>query len=190
MTDLQHPIPEPQQETPSSANEGVSQQIKKPNKKLWVIAGGVASLICLCTTICVVAVALGVGKGMVERKPVESVLDSYMRYMVAKDIENAYALFSPRAQRQIPLSQLEELVEGNNYVIFEGYQSLSVQSLQLSTGASTNPDTPQGNLAIVTGIISYEDNFQGNFNGVLEKVNGEWQIDGIHVTVPPNKLQP
>jgi hypothetical protein len=124
-----------------------------------------------------------------EKAPVESVLDAYMRHMANKDADSAYALFSPRAQRQIPISEVQEMLEGNNYFLFEGYQSLSMTNLNISAAANTNPDLPQGTVAEVTGVITYEGDIQGSFNGVLEKVGDEWMIDGIYVTVPPSKIK-
>ncbi len=189
--DLQQPLPdtEPQPENPPIAKEIISPRPKKSNKYLWIIGIVVAIVgFCVCSIICVAGAVLGIEKAFVEQALVESVLDYYMKCMEAKDVESAFALFSPRAQRQFPVSKLQELIEGNNYVIFEGYQKLSVQSLNISAAVNTNPDLPQGTVAKVTGIISYEDNFQGTFNGTLENVDGNWRIDGMSVIVPPNKI--
>jgi hypothetical protein len=41
----------------------------------------------------------------------------------------------------------------------------------------------------VTGTIVFEGEIQGSFNGVLEKVDDEWMIDGMYVTVPPSKIK-
>jgi len=57
--------------------------------------------------------------------------------MANKDAENAYALFSPRAQRQIPISKIQELLDGKNYFLFEGYQSLSVSNPNISAAFSS-----------------------------------------------------
>ena len=163
-------------------------QPKKSNKKLWLVAALAIGALCLASIVCVAVAALGVGKVALEKAPVQSVLDSYMQFMVEKDFESAYTLFSSRAQRQVPISKLQEMTEGNNYILFEGYESLSVQNLNISAAANTNQDAPQGTVAKVTGIISYEGGIQGGFNGTLEKEDGQWRIDGIFVTVPPNKF--
>jgi hypothetical protein len=127
---------------------------------------------------------------MVERAPVEAVLDSFMKYMEANDVESAYALFSPRVQRQIPIDDVQEMIKGNNYVLFEGYQSISVQNIKLTAAVNTNPDLPQGTVANVKGFIEYSDGFTGNFTATLEKVDGLWMIHRIDINVPPNKFQP
>ena len=82
------------------------------------------------------------------------------------------------------------MIQGNNFVLFEGYQNLSISSLNINAKVDANQDVPQGIVSNVNGAISYEGGITGTFNAILEKVNGEWQIDGINVTVPPNKFHP
>lgn len=81
------------------------------------------------------------------------------------------------------------MLEGNNYFLFEGYQSLSVTNINISAVANTNPDTPQGTVAKVNGVISNEGDIQDMYNGILGKVDDEWILDGIHVTVPLTKIE-
>src|ERR1700690_4039115 len=119
-------------------------QPQKSNKHIWIVAGVAVVLLCLCSIACVALFGTAIYKVYTEKAPVQGVLDSYMRYMANKDAESAYALFSPRAQRQIPISKVQEMLEGNNYFLFEGYQSLSVSNLNISAAASANPDAPQG----------------------------------------------
>ena len=120
-----------------------------------------------------------------ETAPIESVLDSYMKYMLEKDTENAYALFSPRAQRQIKISKLQELLD-NNYVLFENYESLKVYSFRTGVHVNINPDAPQGVIASATGLITYQDNIQRTFQCTLEKVDEKWKIDAVYITLEPN----
>jgi len=193
--ELQEPVQEPIVESePKPDNPVIEPNItsstpKKSNKNLWLIAGIVIAVICICSILCVAIVGVGGFKVYTEKAPIESVLDSYMRYMANKDADSAYALFSPRAQRQVPILKIQEMLKGNNYFLFEGYQSLSVSNLNISAVANTNPDTPQGTVAKVTGTIIFDGNIQGSFNGVLEKVDGKWMIDGMYVSVPPDKIK-
>jgi hypothetical protein len=197
MTDeLQEPSKEPVVESVIKAENlvdepnAISPTPKKSNKNLWIIAGITIALICICSIICLALIGTGIGKVMVERAPVEAVLDSFMKYMEANDVESAYALFSPRVQRQIPIDDVQEMIKGNNYVLFEGYQSISVQNIKLTAAVNTNPDLPQGTVANVKGFIEYSDGFTGNFTATLEKVDGLWMIHRIDINVPPNKFQP
>jgi hypothetical protein len=161
----------------------------RSNKTLWIILGVVFGAIALCCLVAAAVIVMGAIKSSKENTSASAVLDKYMRAMAAKNAEEAYDLFSPRAKRQIPILKVQEMLEGNNFVIFDGYKNLSVTSLVLSAAVNTDPDVPQGNLAKVAGTISYEGGVQGSFNGLLEKVNGDWKIDSIFVTVPPNKFK-
>ena len=191
MTDeSQDLVQEPNAENPVIESNVVPLALKKSNKNLWIIVGIVVAVICICSIICLALFGTSFVKVMVERAPVEAVLDTFMKNMEAKDVESAYALFSSRVQRQISQADLKEMIEGNNYVLFEGYQSLSVQNLNLSAAVNTNPDQPQGTVANVNGEISYSGGFTGSFDAVLEKVDGNWMLYFINVTVPPNKIQP
>jgi hypothetical protein len=186
----QQPASESKVENPVVEPNVVAPTPKKSNKNLWIIAGIVIAGLCLCSILCVALLATGVGKVMIEQAPVEATLDTLMKNMEAKEVESAFALFSPRAQHQMSIADLEELTEGNNYKVFEGYESISIQNLNLGAAANTNPDMPQGSVANVTAIVSYTDGFTGDLTAVLEKVDGKWMLFNFHVNVPPDKLQP
>jgi len=189
MTDELQQVPQQEKPPTPPPSAHIPQQPQKSKKSTWVIAGVVIGILCLCSIVCVAVFGASMFKVYTEREPVGLVLDAYMRHMANKDAESAYALFSPRAQRQIPISKVQEMLEGNNYFLFEGYQSLEVGNLNISATANTNPDLPQGTVAKVAGVITFEGDIQGTFNGVLEKVDDQWMIDSIYVTVPPNKIK-
>ena len=178
----------------SAPNEVSPAVSKKTNRKTWIIAGSVIGGFGLCIILCIILaiVAGGTSMGLVfkENAPVASVIDKFMRNMEAKDFESAYALFSPRSQRQTPISDLEKLAEGNNHVLFDGYKNVSIESLNLNAAVNSNPDMPQGRVANVSGTISYKGNFTGQFSAILEKVDDQWMIHHISVIVPPEKFQP
>jgi len=190
--ELHEPIAEsePKAENPVNEPNINSPTPKKSNKNLWIIVGVAIAVICTCSIICLALVGAGVGKITVERAPIESVLDAFMKDMVAKDIKSAYGLFSPRVQRKLPIDDLQKMIDGNNHILFDGYQSLSVQNLNLTAAVNTNPDLPQGTVANVNGFIKYSGGFTGNFTATLEKVDGKWMIYRINVIVPPDKFQP
>ena len=192
MNDTSQQVLPPQENPPTPApapSVHPTSQPQKSKKNIWVIAGIVISALCLCSVACVAVFGTGLFQVYKERAPIESVLDAYMIAMENKDAKSAYTLFSPRAQRQIEVSTVQEMLEGNNYFLFEDYQSLSVTNINISAAANTNPDFPQGVVAKVNGVISYEDDIQGSFNAVLEKVDDKWMIHGINVTVPPSKIK-
>lgn len=180
----------PQQEVPPTPQfyAPLPAQPQKTKKTIWIIIGIAIAVIGLCSIVCVAVLGTTISKVLTEKTPVELVLDTYMRHMLNKDAESAYALFSPRAQRQIPISKVQEMLEGNNFFLFEGYQSLSVSTLNIGTLVNTDPNIPQGTVAKVTGVLNFDGNIQGTFNGTLEKVGDEWMLDGIYITVPTNKI--
>ena len=188
--ELQGQTPEPQVENPVIEPVIISPAPKKSNKNLWLIIGSVIAVICICSILCIAIIGIGGFNIYAEKAPIETVLDAFLKDMAAKDVKSAYVLFSPRSQHQTPITDLEKLTQGNNYKVFEGYKSVSVQNLNLTAAANTNPDLPQGTVANVTEIVSYSDGFTGQLTAVLEKVNGEWKIYNFNVTVPPDKFQP
>ncbi len=186
-------IPEPIVETPPS-NPPVSPapltppSPKRSKKALWIILALFLLLCCLSTILCLALGGVGFSRVMLEKAPVAAVLDAFMQDMAAKDADRAYALFSPRSQRQTPLADLEAMLQGNNYKLFEGYLSLSVNQINLSVAVNTDPDAPQGSVAHVSGTVTYANGFTGAFTAVLEKVDGLWMLYHIEIMVPPDKF--
>jgi len=192
MTDFQPPEPQ-QNQNPLLAGTGTTvtpplTQAKKSNRNVFIFIGVSLILICLCVGV----TGLTIGKGIVmfnmEQPKVENVIDEYMTAMADKDASQAYKLLSTRAKRNVSLADNEILLEGNNYVLFEGYLSVTLASLTLNTTFDTDPDMPQGVVAEVDGMISYADGFTGDFTAVLEREGEEWRLYSINLSVPPNKL--
>jgi hypothetical protein len=181
-----------QQEIPSEPkiSPPVPTQPQKSKRNIWIAIGLAVVVLCFCLITCIALFGTSMYKVSIEKAPVEAVLNTFMKDMVAKDVESAYALFAPRVQRQIPIDDVREMLEGNNYVLFDRYQSLTVQNLNLGGSVNTNPDVPQGTIARVNGFIEYSDNSTGSFTAILEKVDGRWMLDHINITVPPEKFQP
>lgn len=55
-----------------------------------------------------------------QQSNVEAVIDEYMVAMAAGDVQQAYALFSPRAKRQMTVTGIEQLMRGDAYMAFQG----------------------------------------------------------------------
>jgi len=165
---------------------------KKSNRVVFVISGALLACSCLCIgVLCAGISGLAIGAGMAkvftEWPKVESVIDEYMSAMADQDASKAYALYSARSKRNTSLADIEDLLEGNNYTLFEGYQSLAVTYLTLNSTFDSDPDLPQGEVAEVEGTISYTGGFTGNFTAVLEQEGDEWRLFEINVTAPPDK---
>ena len=160
---------------------------KSRNKRILIVGALVAGLF-LCVVLCVVVVGTGAIKATSERNDVEQVIDEFMCAMVRKDTNAAYALFSTHAKRTASRSKLEELLQGNNFALFDGYKNAQITNMNLSTVFQTNSDLPQGIVAKVNGTITYEGGFMGRFDAILEQENKEWKLFGINITIPPEKM--
>lgn len=69
-----------------------------------------------------------------------------------------------------------------------GYEGAKVETTNLTRSVNTNQDIPQGQVATVTGTITYADSVQGTFRAVLEREDDAWKLFSINVTVPPSKF--
>ncbi len=188
MNELPKTMTEPQQDNTPIMSDALSPRRKKTNRNFWLIFSVATIVICCCSIICLILFVFGQGDNTnlaSENEPVQPILDSYMKSMVLRDTESAYALFSPRAQKQFTISNLQELREGDSYMTFEGYQNLTVIQLRIYEIPETDPDSPQGIVATATGLITYEDGAQRDFKSVLEKVEGKWKIDNIYISLLP-----
>ncbi|NIV36418.1 MAG: hypothetical protein GWN58_45370, partial [Anaerolineae bacterium] len=158
-----------EQGTGSGMDEGSSAAAKKSRRKTVVVVA-IAAALGLCLCVCVVAggwsMLTGIIRGALERDDVTAVIDEFMQAMEMKDADAAYALFSTRAQRQMPQSGLEEGLGGNNYVLFEGYESVELTHFAINAAFSTNPDAPQGTVAQVSGTVAYQGEIRGSLTAV------------------------
>jgi hypothetical protein len=159
---------------------------KKPRSKIWIL-GGIGLGVLFCLVVCGLIFGAAVVKAMVEKPKAEKVLAEFMQAMSEDDGDQAYALFSAYSKKGTSLADIEKMLSGKNFVLFEGYQSLKITNFNMRAGFSTNPDMPQGNYAVATGTISYDGGFTGNFNATLEPDGKLWRIFGIYVTVPVDK---
>lgn len=177
-------------ETNSAMQSVSSTPPTKTSRKTLVLVLGLAVLgLCLCVGICGGMGGLAILRVYQEKEPVEKVLDQFMVAMTDKNVEKAYALFSTRAQRQTPRTELEKLIKGNNYVLFDNYKNIQVANINVNIGANTNPNVPQGTVAKVNGAITYSNGFTGKFDAVLEQEGTAWKLHNISIVVPPDKFQ-
>ena len=179
-------VPAPPPNSPAS-QAPIAPPPRRSKKLLWLLLA-LCLLCCLSMLLCIGIGGAGFAQILVEKAPIAKVLDAFMQDMLARDVEAAYALFSLRSQRLTPRADLEDMLQGNNYLLFEGYRSLSVDQINLTASLTTNPDAPQGNVAHVSGTVTYRNGFTGSFTAVLEKVEGVWMLYRIDILVPPDKF--
>jgi len=179
-----------QQPIPEQPVSPVGMLPAKKSRRPFVIVGCVLLVgLCLCLSICGIYFGSTIYQSIAERDNVAAVIDKFMVAMAAKDTNQAYALFSTRARRQFAISKLEDMIDGSNYALFDGYGKVEVLNINLGNYLNTNPDAPQGLVAKVDGKVTYRGGFAGTFQAVLEKEGDEWKLNSINVVVPPNKLE-
>lgn len=190
--DNSHPVEQQLDQVTGSAIDAGSSDAAKRRRRKTIIVVAIAAALGLCLCVCVVAggwsMLTGIIRGALERDDVTAVIDEFMREMEEEDAAAAYALFSTRAQAQMPQSGLEEQLEGSNSVLWEGYESAELTQFAINMAFSTNPDAPQGTVAQVSGTVTYQEGVRGSFTAVLEEEGEEWRLHSINVTVPPSKI--
>ncbi len=108
--------------------------------------------------------------------------DTFMQAMVKKDVDGAYALFSNEAKRDFQRSELGSLTNGSLYALFDGYDSLELESWEI------NYNFPAGKFVDLVYRIHYQDEYEGSLRAVLESGGGGWELYWMDVTIPPEKL--
>jgi hypothetical protein len=119
------------------------------------------------------------------------ILDAFMKRMEEKDPEAALELWSTCGRGYISLAVLENLQKGDNYALFEGYESIELTKFITIDRISSSLEISQSTIAEVEGTVTYEgfDEF-GFFTGALIEVeNDVWRICQFHINVPPSKLK-
>ena len=145
--------------------------------------------ICLCATLCALVFGSSLLGVATQKDAVAKVIDASMQAMSKKNANQAYALFSKRTQRQVPISKVEEALQGANFAVYDGYLKIEITSLTIGPQVNTNPDVPQGTVAKVAGTVTYEGGYKGQFQAILEQEDSEWKVDGLNVTAPPQKFE-
>ena len=157
---------------------------------MFIIVGVLAVGVCLCCGICLVVFGSTIGIALTQKGDIEKTIGEFMSAMDAKDADRAYALFSERGKKGTTLADIEAMLQGNNYSLFEGYESVHVNNINVNIRMDSNQDEPQGIVAKVSGTISYAGGVTGDFDATLERHGGKWQLNSINITVPPDKVSP
>ena len=121
------------------------------------------------------------------RTPAETILNTFMQDMSAREIQQAYNLFSTRAHNTLQLDDLRQALGSGGAAYFSGYRSLEIQQLNILPRFSNNPDTPQGLVAQISGMFSYQYGYTATFRAVLEKEAGEWRLFEFKFIQAPDK---
>ena len=132
------------------------------NKKILLIIGGVALVLCLlCVFFFVVVFALGMGA----TQPTASAGEAFMSALKNGDYNQAYNLCTPALQRELGNARnLETRIKN-------GKAEPTAWSF---TSRNVTNDTGQ-----LEGSVTFTGNREGNVRLVLAQLGGEWKISGF-----------
>ena len=111
-----------------------------------------------------------------------SLIDNFMQAMVRNDVDSAYDLFSSEARQEFPKSDLSAMTNGALYTLFDGYESLELESWEI------NYDLSAGKFVELVYKVQYQDEYEGSLYAVLQDDDGIWKLYWIDLTVPPEKI--
>jgi hypothetical protein len=106
------------------------------------------------------------------------VVAQFMSAMLAKDVAAATGLFPTGSEAEMQ-PQLQGLLS-NQFYLFDGYQSISVTSINVSTSGGTTT-------ADVEGSVSYTGGVKGSFTASFVKEGEAWKLTNININVPKEK---
>lgn len=175
---IQETMPETELQQPAANSSAAP--AKRSRKRLVIVVGALVLAILISIPICQFLAGF-LGSFPEEMKNTSQVIDEYLTAMARKDVERAFQLLSDKAKTQTSLNQVETLVTGTNYFIFSDYREHAYTNFEMTQVGADK-------LAEITGNVSYEGNFVGEFSAVLVKENGIWKIQAINVTAPAEKI--
>ena len=107
------------------------------------------------------------------------VVSQFMTAMLNRDVTAAVALFPAGSEAEIQ-PQLEVML-ADQYYLFDGYQSITVTSLNtsLAEGQSTTE---------LEGQVTYTGEITGTFQASLFKEGETWKLTNINLNVPEEKV--
>lgn len=150
---------------------------------------GLLAVLCTCMVLGIASCVMPSDRSVSEAQgAAEELADAYMRAMVNRDAAQAHALLSSRAQAVYSIGDLEQLLQGVDYGLYEGYESAEVAKVIVTSRVSTNPAVPR-TMVQVTGTINYQGGVAGTFEANMELEDGEWRLSKVWIVVPPEKLQ-
>lgn len=116
-----------------------------------------------------------------EIKSIEVLVQDFLTAMSNKDADKAYALMSSESDAQNQLSNIDTQLQGNKYVIFEGFREISLNEVNISQFGTYK-------YAEVSGDVYYEEGFIGDFTAKVVKEGQEWKIQWLTVNAPAGKF--
>ncbi len=121
------------------------------------------------------------------RPQAEAILHEFMSAMVKKETDRAVVLFSDRAG--VTTAELKKLVQGNNYVLFDGYRDVIVTTIYGPPAFSNQPWGYAGGVWTVEATVNFEGDFTGTIKAFMEYDGAAWRLYGINVIPSTDKIK-
>lgn len=119
-----------------------------------------------------------------DKASIQELIDQFLQYLSARDVQKAYDLFSTDAKKNTPKSVLEKMVSENYAVLFLGYQTSEITSIEINSGLDLSKEAPENRVAKVTGLLHYEGGATGKFDAYFDRENKSWRIYTINLNIP------
>lgn len=116
-----------------------------------------------------------------EIKRIEVLVQDFLTAMSSKDTDAAYEMMSTEGDAQTQRSNIDTLLQGKNYVVFEGFREISLKDINISQYGAYK-------YAEVSGDVFYDGGFVGDFSGKLVKEGEGWRIQWLTVNAPVEKF--
>lgn len=109
-------------------------------------------------------------------------VEEFIQSMSDKDVDHAYGMLSTSGQATYSRADMNAMVDGIDFVLFEGFQDITITNFKSYSGTN-------GTYQQVQGMVNYQNQWQGEFYFILDKEDGEWKVSSFEITVPPGKVE-
>jgi len=166
---------------------------EKPWWQRWMVLIFLFSIVGCIAYCCIFPGLLGewTPKVRYNDKVSTQVIDDYLSAMATKDSDLAVNFLATNNSMGFSKKDLDSQLEGVNYSLYSGYQSIEVTYSRLQRGST---DDAYSSYAHIEGDIMYRlpiDYYQskGFFIADLVKIGNNWKIDRIEIFVSPEKVE-
>lgn len=116
-----------------------------------------------------------------ETKSIGAMVDDFLTAMANKETEKAYTMGTSQGDANTWQAGIDNLLQGNNFVLFEGYREISLTNINISQFGTEK-------YAEVQGDVMYEGDFIGTFSADVVKEGQLWKFRSVTVNAPAEKF--
>jgi hypothetical protein len=158
-------------------------ELKKGLSKMaWLILL-LSAVQLLCTVVCITAFGFVIYRISSERFAVRNVLATYAKDIYDGNINDAYDMLAPQIKKEMTLTEFRTMVEDEDYLLYDGYRDLYIRgfSSQKNSIFEFGKTRQENTRVMVTGIVYYDCNQQGELEAEVEKRGDSWVIHEFNI---------